>query len=216
MLTTDAIAKAVGEVKAKSKKRKFVQGIDLAINLSLDMSKPENRLNEELSLPNGRGKAVKVGVIAEGELALQAKKVADKVVTKEDLEELAKNKKAAKKIVEEHDFFIAQSDLMPLIGKHLGTVMGPRGKMPKPIPINAAIGPVVERLKKTVRIRTKEKPVLHISVGTEEMEEKKLTENIEAVLKFLERKLERGFASIKSVYLKTTMGQSVKLDVGKS
>lgn len=213
MLTTDAIAKTVGEVKAKSKKRKFVQSLDLAINLHLDMSKPENRLNEEFSLPNGRGKPVKVGVIAGGELALQAKKVADLVITKEDLEELAKNKKSAKKIIEEHDFFVAQTDLMPLIGKYLGTVMGPKGKMPKPIPDNAPVQQVVERLKRTVRVRTKEKPVLHVSVGTEEMEEKKLTENIEAVLKFLERKLERGFASIKSIYLKTTMGPGVKIDV---
>ncbi|MFH1774169.1 MAG: 50S ribosomal protein L1 [Methanobacteriota archaeon] len=213
MLTTDAIAKAVGEVKGKSEKRKFVQSLDLAINLNLDMSKPENRLNEEFSLPNGRGKPVKVGVIAEGELALQAKKVADLVITREDLEELAKNKKAAKKIVEEHDFFIAQTDLMPLIGRYLGTVMGPRGKMPKPIPVNAPIAPAVERLKRTVRIRTKEKPVLHVCVGTEDMEDKKLIENIEAVLKFLERKLEKGFTSINSVYLKTTMGPSVKIGV---
>ncbi|MDI6654550.1 MAG: 50S ribosomal protein L1, partial [Candidatus Hydrothermarchaeota archaeon] len=130
------------------------------------------------------------------------------------LEELAKNKKAAKKIVEEHDFFIAQTDLMPLIGRYLGTVMGPRGKMPKPIPVNAPIAPAVERLKRTVRIRTKDKPVLHVCVGTEDMEDKKLIENIEAVSKFLERKLEKGFASIKSLYLKTTMGPSVKITVG--
>ncbi|MDI6654551.1 MAG: 50S ribosomal protein L1, partial [Candidatus Hydrothermarchaeota archaeon] len=80
VLTTDAIAKAVGEVKGKSEKRKFVQSLDLAVNLNLDMSKPENRLDEEFSLPNGRGKPVKIGVIAEGELALQAKKVADLVI----------------------------------------------------------------------------------------------------------------------------------------
>jgi len=213
VLTTDVIVKAVEEIKAKSEKRKFNQSLDLAINLNLDMSKAENRLNEEFSLPNGRGKPVKVGVIAEGELALQAKKVADLVITREELEEFAKNKKAAKKIVEEHDFFIAQTDLMPLIGRYLGTVMGPRGKMPKSIPVNAPIAPAVERLKRTVRIRTKEKPVLHVCVGTEDMEDKKLIENIEAVLKFLERKLEKGFASIKSAYLKTTMGPSVKIGV---
>lgn len=213
VLTTDAIAKTVGEVKANSKKRKFVQSLDLAINLDLDMSKPENRLNEEFPLPNERGKPVKVGVIAEGELALQAKKVADRVITKGDLEELAKNKKAAKKIVEEYDFFVAQTDLMPLVGKYLGTVMGPRGKMPKPILVNASVQQVVERLKRTVRIRTKEKPVIHVTIGTEEMEDKKLVENIEAILKFLEQKLERGLARIKSVYLKTTMGQSVKIGV---
>ncbi|MEK6976982.1 MAG: 50S ribosomal protein L1, partial [Candidatus Hydrothermarchaeota archaeon] len=172
-----------------------------------------NRINEELVLPNGRGKEVKVGVIADGELALQAKKVADTVIMREDLEELAKDKKAAKKLANGHDFFVAQSDMMSMIGKTLGPVLGPRGKMPKPVPSNVQIAPVVERLKKTVRIRTKEKPTIHIVVGMEDMEEKQLAENIETVLKFIERKLERGMENVRSVYIKTTMGPGARLEV---
>lgn len=209
------ISKALREVKEKGKKRKFLQSIDLVVNLNLDMSKPENRLNEDLLLPNGRGKGVKVAVIAEGELAHQAKKVADKVITKEELEELAKDKKAAKKLVRGIEFFIAQADMMPLVGKTLGTVLGPGGKMPKPVPVNADIAPVVERLRKTVRLRTKDNPVLHVMVGTEKMGDKKVAENVEALMHFLERKLEKGYSNIKSVYLKTTMGPSVKIEAVK-
>lgn len=214
MVTTEQILKAVGEVKSKSKKRNFIQSIDLAINLKdIDLNKPENRINDEILLPKGRGKKLKVAVIAEGEMALQAKKVADRVITKEELEELAKNKRLAKKLANDIDFFIAQSDLMTTVGRFLGPILGPRGKIPKPLPAGAPIQPLVERLRKTVRLRTKDKPVIHVAVGTEEMSDEDIAENIEAVLTHLERKLEKGFNNIKSVYLKTTMGPSVKLEV---
>jgi|Deesub1362A_J573_1020465.scaffolds.fasta_scaffold00005_108 large subunit ribosomal protein L1 len=206
------ISRAVKEVKEKSKKRNFTQSIELAINLKdMDLNKPENRINEEIVLPNGRGKQVKICVIGEDELALQAKKIADKVITKEELESLAGKKREARKLAEEMDFFISPTNLMALVGKSLGPILGPRGKMPKPIPPGAPLQPLVDRLRKTVRIRTKENPVIHVPVGTENMEDKKIVENIEAVLGFIERKLEKGYNNIKSVYLSTTMGPSVKV-----
>lgn len=215
MYSSKDILKALKEAKGKGGTRKFLQTIDLAVNLNLDMGKPENRLNEELMLPNGRGKKVKIGVIADGELAHQAKKVADRVITKEELTELAKDKTAAKKIVNSIEFFIAQADMMPLVGKHLGAILGPRGKMPKPVPVNAPIAPVVERLRKTIRLRTKDNPVVHAIVGTEEMEDKLLVQNVEAVMQYLERKLENGYNDIRSAYLKTTMGNGVKLEASR-
>ncbi|MEE8402146.1 MAG: 50S ribosomal protein L1 [Candidatus Hydrothermarchaeaceae archaeon] len=211
-INPEAVAKAVKEVREKSKKRKFAQSIDLTINLKeLDMKKPENRIDEELALPHGPGKAMKVGVLAEGELALQSKDVADIIIKKDELQKLAKNKKNAKKVANDIDFFVAQVDLMPLIGKSLGPILGPRGKMPKPVPANAPVKPIIERLKKTVRIKTRDQPVIKVVAGIEDMDDKKLAENIDAIIKFVERKLERGKDNMKSVYLKTTMGASVKL-----
>lgn len=211
--TTDTISKAVGEALEKSTKRKFSQSVDLAINLKdLDMNKPENRLNEEVILPKGRGKERIVAVVAESEMAHSSKDVADKIISKEELEEMAKDKKAAKKVANSVDFFIAQTDLMTTIGRFLGPVLGPRGKMPKPIPANVPVGPLVERLKKTVRVKTKEKPILHVVVGTEGMSNEDLTENIEAVFGLLERKLEKGHNNIKNAYIKTTMGPSVLIE----
>lgn len=208
----EAVTKAVEEAKKNSKKRKFAQSIDLTINLKeLDMTKPENRIDEELVLPSGTGKPVKVGVIAEGELALQSKNVADVVIKRDELEKLAKDKKKAKKIANDIDFFVAQIDLMPLVGKSIGPILGPRGKMPKPIPSNAPVTSIVERLKKTIRIKTKDQPVIKVLAGNEDMDSEKLVENVDAILKFVERKLERGKDNIKSVYIKTTMGQSVKI-----
>lgn len=209
----ESIVKVVKEAKEKSKKRNFIQSIDLAVNLDLDMTKPENRLNEEIILPSGRGKPAKIAVIAEGELAVQARELAELVLSKKDLEDLAKNKRKAKEIAKAYDFFIAQADLMPLIGRILGPILGPRGKMPKPVPPNAQLKPIIERLRKSVRIRTKDKPNFHVPVGTENMGEEEIAKNIEAVFKYLDRKLERGLASVKSAYVSLTMGPSVKLEV---
>ncbi|MEE9474387.1 MAG: 50S ribosomal protein L1 [Candidatus Hydrothermarchaeaceae archaeon] len=211
-INPETVTKAVQEAKKNSKDRKFTQSIDLTINLKeLDMTKPENRIDEELVLPHGTGKPVKVGVIAEGELALQSKNIADVVIRKDELKELTKDKKKAKKLANDIDFFVAQIDLMPLIGKSIGPILGPRGKMPKPIPHNAPVKSIVERLKKTMKIKTKDQPVIKVLAGTEEMDSKKLVENIDTILKFVERKLERGQSNMKSIYIKTTMGQSIKL-----
>jgi large subunit ribosomal protein L1 len=212
-ISSESVKRAIEEAKKNSKKRKFTQGLDLTINLKeLDMTKPENRIDEELVLPNGSGKEIKVGVIADGELAMQAKSVADIIIGKARLEEMAKKKKDAKKIANDIDFFVAQIDLMPLVGKTLGPVLGPRGKMPKPVPPNAPVQTIIEKLKKTIKIKTKDQPVIKVLVGSEEMDSKKLTENINTIMMFLERKLERGQNNMKSIYIKTTMGQSVKLE----
>jgi large subunit ribosomal protein L1 len=207
------IEKAVGEVK-KGPKRKFVQSIDLAINLKdVDMKKPENRLNEEIVLPEGKGKDVRIAMIAEGDVAHQARDFVDTVITAGELEELAKDKKEAKKLANSHEFFIAQTDLMSTVGRYLGTVLGPRGKMPKPVPPAAPVGPIADRLRKTVRLRTKEQPIIHLSVGREDMNDKAIAENVFTVLQHVERKMEKGLNNFKSVYLKTTMGPSVKVEV---
>lgn len=117
------ILEAVKKAKEQSKPRNFTQSIDIVINIKdLDVNKPENRFEEEVSLPHGRGKEVKIAVIADGELALQAKKAgADLVITRDDLEELGKNRKKAKRLANEYEFFIAQADLMPLVGRFLWT-----------------------------------------------------------------------------------------------
>ena len=90
---------AVQKALEGAKKRKFVETVELAINLKdVDLSIPKNRITDDIILPNGRGRAVKICVIGGGELALKAKDVADLVITPEELGTLAGNKKQAQKI----------------------------------------------------------------------------------------------------------------------
>jgi large subunit ribosomal protein L1 len=195
-----------------AKKRKFVETVELAINLKdVDLSVPKNRITEDVILPNGRGKAVRICVIGGGELALKAKDVADLVITPEELQTIADDKKQAKKIANSTNYFIAEAPLMAVVGKRLGTVLGPRGKMPKPIPPGADPTGMVESLRKTVSIRTKDRITFHAPVGTVEMPVEQIAENIDALLKRIELKLEKGRMNIESSYIKTTMGPSERL-----
>jgi large subunit ribosomal protein L1 len=202
----------VKEVLEGSPKRNFRETVDLSINLrDVDLTIPKNRIQEDIILPHGRGRNIKVCVIGGGELALKAKSVADKVIMPEELGTLADDKKTAKKIANEMDFFIAEAPLMPTVGKRLGIVLAPRGKMPKPIAPGADPKQMIENLRKTVSIRTKDKKTFHTSVGTTDMTAEQIAENIELILKRVTARLEKGAMNIRSAYVKTTMGPAKKL-----
>ena len=208
----DAIIEALREMRSKTKKRDFKQSVELLVNLrDIDLKKPENRIRELVELPHGLGKEARVCVIASGDAALRAKKAGLDVLDKEELESMARDKKRAKKLAKQYDYFVAEAPLMPLIGRILGAVLGPRGKMPTPVPPTADFKAVVDRLKKTVRVVAWKAPNVYCKVGTEDMDDKALAENINAVIKVLEEKLPRGLRNIKSVYIKMSMGPAVEV-----
>jgi len=210
---TQEILEAVKEAKEQSKPRNFTQSIDIIINIKdLDVKKPENRFDEEVALPNGRGKEIKIGVIGDGELAVQAKNAGiDLVLSKEDLEELGKDRKAAKKMANITDSFVAQADMMPVVGRFLGPILGPRKKMPKPVPASVKLDPLLERLQSTIKVGVKAQPSIQVLVGTQDMDDQAIAENIETVLAVLDRNLEKGRNQIKSMFIKTTMGSVVRV-----
>jgi len=208
------ILAAVKEAKEKSEKKKFTQSVELILNLQdIDMKSPEGRLQENIELPYPPPeKTNKICVIATGELALKAKKAnADLVIDRAELEGLAGKKKELRKIADEYDFFVAEAPLMPLVGKILGAILGPRGKMPVPVPPTADIESLLNKYRKTVVIKMRNQPIIQCRVGTESMKEEEITENIQAVLRVLEGKLKRGMKNIKLVCIKTTMGAPVKI-----
>ncbi len=198
--------------QGKGAGRKFTQTVDLAITLkNVDLNLPKNRIDEEIILPKGRGKEAKVGVFAQGEGASLAKEVADIVIQPDQFEDLQKDKREFKKTANSMHYFLAEAPLMAQIGKTLGVVLGPRGKMPRPLPPGADPSPQIANLRNTVKVRSKDKKAFHCIAGTEDMSVEDLTENIEAILKRVEDRLEHGRMNIDSLYLKTTMGPSVRL-----
>lgn len=203
---------AVKKALENHKKRNFTETVDISINLKdVDLSVPKNRIQDDVILPNGRGRQVRVCVIGGNEMVSKAKTVADRVLTADELGKIADDKKQAKKMAGEFDFFIAEAPLMPVVGKRLGIVLAPRGKMPKPIQPGADPKPVIETLRKTVTVRSKDRKTFHAPVGTADMPPEQIAENIDMVLKRIVGKLERGSQSIGSVYVKTTMGPSEKV-----
>lgn len=203
---------AVQKALESAKKRNFTETVELAINLKdVDLALPKNRIQEDIVLPYGRGKPVRICVIGGGELALKAKDVADFVITPEELGAIADDKKQAKKIANSTNYFIAEAPLMAVVGKRLGTVLGPRGKMPKPIAPGADPTAMIEGLRKSVTIRTKDRKTFHAPVGTVDMPAEEIADNIELILKRVEARLEKGRHNIASVYVKTTMGPAERI-----
>jgi len=212
-LETKSVLEAVKEAKTKSKKRNFNQSTELIINLrDIDPKKPEGKIQELIELPYPPGKENRICVIASGEMALKAKKAkADLLIEREELEAMMGDKEKQKELANSYDFFIAEAPLMPLVGKSLGATLGPKGKMPTPVPPAADIADHMKRHRKMVLLRTRGQPVLHCRVGAENMADEEIAENIQAIIRRVEAKLKRGIKNIRSVIVKTTMGPSIKI-----
>jgi len=212
-LDKKVIVNTIEEVKGEPKKRGFDQSIELILNLkNLDMKSAQGRIREVVELPYLPGKPNKIFVAASGELAIKAKEAkADFVIQRSELEEMAGSKKELRKIANEYDYFMAEAPLMPVIGKILGPVLGPRGKMPMPVPPTADINILIQKHRKTVTIRTRNQPVVQCRVGTEKMKNDEITENIQTVLRTIEKKLKNGLKDVKVAYIKTSMGKPVKI-----
>jgi large subunit ribosomal protein L1 len=211
MTKAESVKEAVQKL-VESPKRKFVETIELAVNLqNVDLNKPQNRLDEDVVLPNAFKKEIKLAVFSKGELALKAERAGAFPIPPEEVTRMGKDKKASRKMVNSYDFFAAESSIMPLIGKNLGPVLGPRGKMPTPISQDADISAMLGRLQKTVKMKSKDKSTFHIPVGKRDMKTEEIIENTEEVIKKLEGKLERGMQNVKSIYIKTSMGKPVRI-----
>ena len=208
--------------KQEGKKRKFTQSIDLMINLKeIDLKQPANRINTEIILPNPLGKDLKICVIAQGDLALRANKAGvARVIEKDELGSLGGDKKAAKKIAKKYDYFIVGRDVMPLVARFLGPVLGPSGKMPLAPPkgngiiqVNSNIEKIIDGYKNTVRLRIKKNPIILCPVGKENMESEKIVNNINTVFSYLEEHLEKGKGNIRNIFIKKSMGTPIKIAV---
>ena len=211
----EELRKAVEKVKKESPERRFRESIDLTIvfrglDLKRDTSK---RLSDKLELPHQFDPPKKICIIGSSGFAYKAKESgADKIITPEELKELSKNKRLLKKIAKNYDHFIAQADLMPTIARILGPILGPRGKMPAPVPITAPnISDIISKMRKSVMLRMRNQPVLHVKVGSKDMESIKIVENIKAVLEYLDRKYGGLKRYLERAYVKTTMGPSVAI-----
>lgn len=213
-LDQKTILAAIKEVKEKSEKRKFNQSVELVLRLKdVDMKSAEGKIQEVVELPfSPAAKQNKICVIASGELALKARKAnADLVVERAELEGLAGKKRDLRKIANNYDFFIAEAPSMQLVGKILGPILGPRGKMPIPVPPSIDIAPLMTKHRKTVIVRMRSQPIIQCRIGTEDMKEEELTENIQTVLRVLEGKLKKGMKNIRFISIKTSMGAPVRV-----
>ena len=208
----DTIVEAVSRALDEAPQRNFRETVDLAVNLrDLDLNDPSKRVDESVVLPSGTGQETQIVVFASGETALRAEEAADQVLDGDDLEELGDDTDAAKDLADETDFFVAEASLMQDIGRFLGTVLGPRGKMPTPLQPDDDVVETVNRMKNTVQLRSRDRRTFHTRVGAQDMDSEQIADNIDVIVRRLEANLEKGPLNIDSMYVKTTMGPSVEV-----
>jgi len=210
MITEKQLIEVIKKVKAETKQRKFTQAIELIINFKDIDVKKGFALNEIVQLPKTSSPAT-VCVMATGDMGRKAKEAnADAVIGTAELDKFATNKRESRKFINKYDFFLADTKVMPLVGKTLGQFLGPRGKMPTPVPFDAPIESFLQRFRSSIKVRTRASLSISCKIGDESMEDTDLAINAHAVLSAIEKKLPNGEKNIKKIMIKTTMGKPVK------
>jgi len=210
MITEVQLAEMIKQVKAETKQRKFTQAIELIINFKDIDVKKGFAINEVIQIPKANSPST-VCVIATGDMNLKAKQAnADAVIGTTELDKFATNKRESRKFINKYDFFLADTKVMPLVGKTLGQLLGPRGKMPTPVPFDAPIESFLQRFRSSIKVRTRASLSISCKIGDESMEDADLAINAHTILSAIEKKLPNGERNIKRIMLKTTMGKPLK------
>lgn len=210
VVADQVLIESIGKALELGKKRRFKQSVDLIVVFrDFDAKGPGGRLREIVFLPRKPPKEARVCVVAEGDMALKAKEAGVPVYTRADLQEFRRDRKKAKKVAQQCDWVLVRVDLMGMAGASLGPALGPRGKAPTPVPLNADIAQLIERYKSAVWVRVRGQPQVMCRVGTEDMRPEDIAENVKAVLSAIENRI--GRQKIAKVIVKKTMGIPVEV-----
>lgn len=210
MITESQMQGMIQEAKESSKGRNFVESVEIIVVFKDIDVKKGFQINEVVQLPQ-IGSDAAVCVLAGGDMGTKAKEAnATAVVDADELGRLSTDKRAARKFINKYDFFLADTQIMPTVGKSLGQLLGPRGKMPTPVPFNAPIEAFLQRFKKSIRVRVRGSLSISSKIGNQSMDDASLAANAMVVLRTIEKKLPNGEKNIRDVMIKTTMGKIIK------
>jgi len=189
---------------------KFVESVDVAVNLGIDARKSDQNVRGATVLPNGTGREVRVAVFTQGANADAAKEAGAELVGMEDLADLVKKGEM------NFDVVVASPDAMRVVGQ-LGQILGPRGLMPNPK--TGTVTPnVAEAVKNAkagqVRYRNDKNGIIHTTIGKASFEANQIQENLEALLVALKKAKPSSAKGtfLKKVSISTTMGAGVAVD----
>jgi large subunit ribosomal protein L1 len=216
MVNETQLVEVIKQAKESDKTRKFQQSIELILVFKDIDVKKGFAINETIQLPKKMSKSASVCIIAAGDLGIKAKNAkADRVMNEAELIQLGKNKRESRKVINKYDFFLADTKLMPTVGKVLGQLLGPRGKMPTPIPFNAPVEALLERFRTSVNVKVRGSLSLSCKIGEESMEDADLAANANTIAAAIEKKLPNGDKNIRKIMIKTSMGKAIRLEQAK-
>ena len=210
------ISKAIKKIR-ESKKRNFTESVEILVSLrDINLKDPSQRFNLETKVPHPLKKKINLGLFTTGDTAVKASAIDGyTVIDKDQIEQISKETKRAKQLADDNDFFLSDRQFMPLVGRYFGKILGPRGKMPKPIPPNADVEALKDEYARTIRLRVRENPCINARVATLDNSDEEITENIQSAITSISQKLPRGTQQIRKIYLKSTMSPSVLLEQAK-
>jgi large subunit ribosomal protein L1 len=205
------LAEAIKMVKERAKS-KFDETIEIAMNLGVDPRHADQMVRGVVTLPNGTGRTLRVGVFARGAKAEEAKAAGADVVGAEDLVTLVQGGQI------DFDRCIATPDMMPLVGR-LGKVLGPRGMMPNPKigTVTMDIATAVKGAKGgSVEFRVEKAGIVQAGIGKASFTEEKLVQNVKALADAVSKAKPSGSKGtyIQRVAVSSTMGPGVKVEPG--
>ena len=213
MANESQLVEVIKKAKETDKDRKFTQSVEMIMVFKDVDVKKGFAINETVQLPKKTSKPATVCIMASGDMGIKAKSAkADLVIDENELAKLSGDKKKSKNIINKYDFFLADTKLMPTVGKTLGQLLGPRGKMPTPVPFNAPIESFLERFRSSVKVKAKGSLAMSCKIGEESMEDSDLAANANAVATAIEKALPNGSKNVKKIMFKTTMGTAIKVE----
>ena len=204
------LSEAVKLVKANAT-AKFDETIEISMNLGIDPRHADQMVRGLISLPNGTGKTLRVGVFARGAKAEEALTAGADVVGADDLAEKVQAGEIA------FDRCIATPDMMGLVGR-LGKILGPRGLMPNPKLGTVTMdvkGAVAAAKAGQVEFRAEKAGVIHAGIGKASFDNDKLVENIRAFVDAIQKAKPTGAKGtyLQKISLSSSMGPGVRVDV---
>lgn len=188
---------------------KFDETIDLAVKLGIDPKRSDQTVRGTVVLPHGTGKVPKILAFAKGDKAEEARKAGADIVGAEDLIE------EIKKGFSDFDVIVATPDMMPLIGRNLGRILGPRMPSPKAGTVGQDIGRIIEELKKgKIQFKVDRYGIIHVPIGKASFTEQQLLENLYTVIRAILRAKPPAAKGqyLQSVTISPTMGPGVKIN----
>lgn len=190
-------------IKTKEK-RKFKQSLELIIVLKdVDVKEIKNNISI-ITLPYFNDS--KVVVFSE----IKRSDINAESISLKEIENISQNKRLAKKFARSFDFSLAETKLIPVIGKLLGKFLAPLGKMPIPITDEKKLNENIEKLKKSRKINLKQNQI-QVKIGKEDMKLEELFENAKSAINQIVSVLPNGEKNIKKIYVKLTMSKPIRV-----
>ena len=214
-LHQETLHKAISDILAASneKKRGFTETIELQIKLRGYIINKDKRFVGSIKLPHIIRPNVRIGVLGNKIHCEQAQALNDKNISAYDLATLQsfnKEKKVVKKWTRRHHLFIASADVINQVNRVLGQTYTKANKFPTNIK-DSTVQAVVDEVKKTANIRLKKSVAFGVPVANVTMTERQVYENIMLCTNFIVTLLKKGWQSVGSINLKSTMGHSHRI-----